>query len=532
MHLEIDKKDYIIIKTKQRKTRNKAVEFYVIDGGNRIVLTCSNIDDTQKKIQETLGVTFNDFAITTSISQHGNISLIAQSNNKIKEMIYNFLRLDIFEQLHKKAKEYRKTIAAELSVKKIYLDDKTNIISTDSMTVEKLNENYSMLQKIKDHESANNKLIDEMTTYEIIVNDIDRIDKQINHVHGLIKLWQSKCNVLDKYIVNPKRECDPDELIMCLNNHVGKAIKLSIAKKTKGLGDLLDNDYTDDILELVEANNINDTNRLLVNHLIPEIHGILKDDNVCKYEDELKKLEKIKNEYTQRIKDVKIVDMNALKNRNVRIQELKNKLVNEGLMIENAILQQNNTKQDVENLKSEIDSMNKVLDLAVAYEKNTSTNGLVFNLAAEQCVMIENKTNAILSNFSKLKMKLNFSKELRNIRGDIDIFKQTDSGCVVHSSLSSGYELMVQDLALKLTLGEMGKIKTNIFFLDEVFSCTDSVNINSIATVLNYMTTIKDAVLLVSHDETVKNLHNDELVIGVVNGVSKVDIGSLKRKNN
>ena len=79
--------------------------------------------------------------------------------------------------------------------------------------------------------------------------------------------------------------------------------------------------------------------------------------------------------------------------------------------------------------------------------------------------------------------------------------------------MSSGYEQMAIDLAIKITLGFFNHIKNNLFMADESFACADDKNVKNIEKIFDFMKKHFNTSLIISHDDNIKNICDDNIFI-------------------
>lgn len=87
-----------------KKTVKHIVDFYTYENGRKISLNGNNRIETYKKISTYLG-TFDDFTITTLMTQFDNKGLINTKQTQRKTILRRFLGLEIFDKLYLAAKE-------------------------------------------------------------------------------------------------------------------------------------------------------------------------------------------------------------------------------------------------------------------------------------------------------------------------------------------------------------------------------------------------------------------------------------------
>src|SRR5207253_6906698 len=120
--------------------------------------------------------------------------------------------------------------------------------------------------------------------------------------------------------------------------------------------------------------------------------------------------------------------------------------INEKLFITNA---NNKFKNEIEtkliNEKEIVDKLLLDKKIIEVYMTFVGSNGIPFSEAKKMCSYISDYVNEILSKFSAVTISI----ELNNSK--VEIYRT--NGIKLPSTMSSGYEQMAIDLAIKITLG-------------------------------------------------------------------------------
>jgi len=117
LEVEINNKKYFIERTGVKNKTGHVrvtVNFYTIDDfGNIISLNGQERDDTNAIIRTYLG-TYKDFILTSVIAQNNNTGFIEMSQKERKELLSQFLDINIFDELQKVAADEIRDVAALL----------------------------------------------------------------------------------------------------------------------------------------------------------------------------------------------------------------------------------------------------------------------------------------------------------------------------------------------------------------------------------------------------------------------------------
>ena len=163
-HFEIDGVSYFIERTAKwtRKKSNLKVDvnFWKEDAGVIQSLNGEQRRETNKNVEKYLGK-FEDFVLTTLSLQGNNALFIDKSQSERKEILSQFIGVDIFDKLYQKAADENRDNAT--LIRKFKSDDFTTKlaeIDTDLKSNKNEYKLYEMNQKaLKDEEEVLNKKI-------------------------------------------------------------------------------------------------------------------------------------------------------------------------------------------------------------------------------------------------------------------------------------------------------------------------------------------------------------------------------------
>jgi len=183
-NFEIDGVDYFIEK---HGVRNKTghvkvdISFYYIDEfGQQVLLNGQERSETNNNIRKYLG-TYEDFILTSLSVQNNNSAFIDMNQKDRKDLLSQFLDINIFEQLHDIANNESKDIAA--LIKDYKRTDFSSIIATYEKEIQELNihlSDFENKKQIADTEiqSLDNQIVQQTSLLKPIDNNI--VDLQIS----------------------------------------------------------------------------------------------------------------------------------------------------------------------------------------------------------------------------------------------------------------------------------------------------------------------------------------------------------------
>lgn len=133
LSFNIGERNYFIerVATKDKKGAVKVVvNFWYLDGDNKVSLNGEDRDDTNRIIRKYLG-TYDDFILTAMSVQGNNTNFVDKAQRERKDLLAQFLDLELFEELHTIANDDSKgvsTLIKEFSKQ----DYSTKILSAEA----------------------------------------------------------------------------------------------------------------------------------------------------------------------------------------------------------------------------------------------------------------------------------------------------------------------------------------------------------------------------------------------------------------
>lgn len=185
-HFTINDVDYFI--ERRAKTVNKGkhvrvdVDFWQEDNGVKTSLNGEQRRDTNAIIQEYLGE-FEDFVLTALSLQGNNALFIDKSQSERKDILAQFIGVDIFDKLYTEASEQNKE--NRTLIRKFKKDDFTSKLAKIQIDLKKKRQEYKLV-KIeldalkKKEDKLNSDLVDLNEKIVNINSDLDNIDKMVD----------------------------------------------------------------------------------------------------------------------------------------------------------------------------------------------------------------------------------------------------------------------------------------------------------------------------------------------------------------
>lgn len=206
-------------KSPKRGTVKVDVDFYTFKDGEKISLNGEQRRDTNLIIRDYVGA-YDDFILTAMSTQSNNSGFIDKSQKERKELLAQFLDMDVFEELYQIASEEIKELSVLL---KKYKNDDYPTQLADAQT------------ELTQITGSLDTLSNEILTLELSKNELNnKIEyhistlKPIENVGDVVELETKKQSIIDVINAN-KIECDNHRVT--LENT--EKIKLNVESKLK-----------------------------------------------------------------------------------------------------------------------------------------------------------------------------------------------------------------------------------------------------------------------------------------------------------
>lgn len=276
-------------KGKRTKTTVKhIVDFYTHDSGQRVSLNGINRIETYKKITDYVG-TYDDFVITTLMTQFDNKGLIATKQTQRKTILRRFLGLDIFDKLYLSAKEEYDELKSALKqhdltfVKNDIARLNENIIDVNdsiSTNIEFLDIKKGDLNTLR--KELELKLAKQVTTVEdyksdsdykmniqIIKNDLAQCKHDIETIELEIKQYETELSNTNTTLSNTNNELEI--MTSKVATMESELTDVSDLHNRKIKGERMLSDLTQYCQKLDSLGSITDDNLIMVQNIVTSI---------------------------------------------------------------------------------------------------------------------------------------------------------------------------------------------------------------------------------------------------------------------
>lgn len=598
-NFEINSVDYFI---ERKASRNKKgdvkvdVEFWKMEAGIKVSLNGEARRGTNDIIRDYVG-SYDDFILTALSLQNNNSNVIDKGQSDRKDLLAQFMGINIFDKLFNQGSEDTKEVNALLknfskddftkklsdieqkidigeiqyrTIREVYenlllqrneanaviIEKSSHITKLENVPddIESLEENKKSLiieKEFKDGELIEKKeevselknSIDVLAT-KIIGFEVDKIDEKYNtFLDKCEKLKDAESDVtrlkdrvsskIEKLKHLDEHEYDP-KCSYCMNNifvkdaintrtelESDKKLAIELVTKVKNIK-----------LEIEEFKNIENIYEDYVNfkksleskntkleRSIGEIKSLGMD--ISNISIQIKSIMESIDLYHKSIdtisKNKKIEEELSVFKKKLSDLDVRIKKENESVMVLNGNLKLwNSQKSDIE---SSIEKIKTLENKNVAYEYYLSAvkrDGVPFDLITKTIPIIESEVNNILSQIVEFGIVLDI--EEKNINFNIVY----EDKCWP-LELSSGMERFISSLALRVALINVSNLpRPNFIAIDEGFGTLDANNMSSLFSLLTYLKTQFEFVVVVSHLDIMRDMVDNHIEIKKENGFSKV----------
>ncbi len=506
--IDVDSEKKLTI-LKEKLVKNENLLFMTADNSEKLF---DKLDNTQKekllqkqKMKQTFDEHIKDTIKILEKYQQG----ICEENDKIINDI-----LQINHQMHKEFQLWNDR------VNKLLNDNKNNV---DIQEI--INESKKLKKEI--HDASNNviaiydnsiiqdkissaeKELQELSEFSGTKKEIDNLILEKKILKEKIKMSHIKISEYEEYqnhqISNKKIQKEIDNLqILIDENNVKNKQSTTKLKELKNIA----NNLSDTVNKHKESSK---ERKLLSSHVkLLEEYKIIY-INWYQKNEQLKKWTKIKKEFD-----------NDIENTKREIEKKKTELVMH--------------KKDIEqylDFRKDFDEKSSETNLYQLYVQVMNYNGLPYEILKTYLPLIEADVNQILHSMVNFNIEFMFYDE-EQIEEQKKKQLKTNMGCInvnicyqnmkpYNVQLASGFEKFIIGLAIRMTLCQISlTAKPNFLIIDEGWSCLDSENLGNIGTIMNYIKTQYEHVIVISHLEELKNQADYVINIEKKNGHSHI----------
>lgn len=183
----------------------------------------------------------------------------------------------------------------------------------------------------------------------------------------------------------------------------------------------------------------------------------------------------------------------------------------------------------LERLLPQLDKLKELRETCISYEHYISAmgkDGIAYNILTQKLPLLNEEINKILSNAADFSVSIEHDVEEQSIRFYIQ-YGQYKRRLL---ELGSGAEKFLGSIAIRTALLNVSNLpKTNMFIIDEGFGKLDARNLESIQRMFDYLKTVFDHILVISHLESMKDMVDNIIEFTTdEEGYAHIDIGGSK----
>jgi DNA repair exonuclease SbcCD ATPase subunit len=180
----------------------------------------------------------------------------------------------------------------------------------------------------------------------------------------------------------------------------------------------------------------------------------------------------------------------------------------------------------LEKIAEQLGKLQEIRDTCTAYEhyiQAMGKDGIAYTILTQKLPLINNEINKILSNATQFNVFIEHDQEEQSIR----LFMQYGEFKSRLIELGSGAEKMLASLAIRAALLSISNLpKPNVFFVDEGFGKLDPEKMESVSRMFDYLKTVFDHVIVISHLDTLKDMVDNVIeIVSDEEGYAHVEIG-------
>ena len=567
LKLEIDGIEYTIVR--ESKKGNKSI---VVIYKNDVDISARNKTDTNKLIQDLLGINKNIFLDSVFLSQSVSTNLASLSPTQRKERLEILTNTDItINNFKEKLKEQQTNfeslcVDTEKNINKIQgnIDSLQNQKQNIQIKIDEINEQIrqrDLLGNVEDIEKQLKELQQNSDNYKMQINDLDNniitdIEKQIENKRLEGEENRNQKSELEKQLNDKRQEYNNIQLdITSVQSQIGY-YKSDIIKINEQIEEIKNSDKCPTCGRKYENSN--------EEHIKQKIESYNKDiesynkqieDMTKEVEEKNKQLELVQNEGIKLHSQVDEIDSLVQQNNNEvkQIEDIKKQKIQEKFNLQQ---QQQVIEQNIQNLRDKkeqilsfkvgnIDEFKQMLldtdnnlqtmqkDLEVKQEELETNNNYVGSIKHSlQLVTKDFRTYLLQNSITYLNTLLkNYSIKLFSNEKDIIHITQDDTklniqlGDATYESLSGGEKTRVNIallLAQKSLASTIGNISCNIIILDEILGYCDAQAEENVINLITMELESLESIYMVSHKEIPIAYDTQLIVIKNKSGLSNI----------
>lgn len=516
-------------------------------------ITAKSDKDTDILIEQLFEMDFLTFTNSIMFGQGVSKMFSLSTDSEQKKILEKMLQIDIFRACQDLSKQY-----VDSAVKKkdecetvlLGLKDKKNMLESNvqelqekeaeletrvKKRIEELNDDITHIQKSIDDLPEIDTLNEDVITYQDL---IDKVDGKIAEYDE----FNSHKNILEGDERAQSREYDSLERKLTQNVRKLRDIRngKNIPKNCSECGQSLPledtshiENHLEDVIEKLEQdcedkmNELTET-RTLLNQVNTALEGKKKHEDdkrrvekmLREVEDEIKSIKKDKK-YLQRSIEEK---HNAIREQEDRLGETYTEL------IESTIKSIHQVSEQIEYKEEQIEDIEKEYQDYNFWANAFGNQGIKSVLLDSVVPFLNTRANYYLSKLSSSTIEVKFNTQTTLKSGDkrdkfsVDI--KNTSGDDDYKSNSGGEKRRI-DIAVNMALQDLVSSRSNkridLIVYDECFEGLDAIGCESVIELLNEKAKDFGTVLVITHNDNLKQLFNNTVTVSKNNGITRLE---------
>jgi len=474
LKFEINQEIYYIRRTGTRKKTGEVkvdVSFWREDlDGTHISLNGEDRRSTNANIRNYVG-SYEDFVLTTLSSQTGNALFIDKSHSERKDLLIQFMGLNVFDTLQEVANEECKEITSAL--KKFKKTDYDQLLA-----------------------DTQNRLESAKVSQKTLENNASEVRLERDRLDSVLKEWQGK------KLPVPNITLDID-ILQSNRIEVINLIETYIEQKA----------HAETRLDILNEEIKSKTEQVLLANL-PELRNDRSKEQVEKdiqlfitNEDNIRHNTEIEVHVAKIERDISI---------NKRtLDDLEKQLRD----IYGEIKVSDASKTEIMKHIKEAEELEDNYEAYKYYMLAVGRDGIPYEMMARAIPAIESEINNILTQVSDFTISLEVDG--KNILGKLNY----DHERVWPLENSSGMERFISSLAIRVALLNASNLpKPNFMIIDEGLGTLDAENIGAMATLMGILKSQFDFIVLISHLEAARDMVDKVIEIKREDGFSYINV--------
>ena len=202
LHFQINGEDFFIERVAKMVKKGEAVKvdvnFWRIEGGEEVSLNGTERRDTNNIISQYLG-TYEDFVLTALSLQGNNSLFIDKSQSERKDLLSQFMGINVFDKLYELANEDIKEV--QILLRNFKRNDFTTELASAENSLEELSDEYEEMEIEKegyeDNQDELNETINELSAQLVPMDGNLNIDELNNRKSELTSSIKANETIID-----------------------------------------------------------------------------------------------------------------------------------------------------------------------------------------------------------------------------------------------------------------------------------------------------------------------------------------------